>query len=519
MARESLPTLINKIPSNLPVHLRIQQQIRRRIKTFSRSSAVPCSYRHVLNVCGVVLCTVLLILLSKTLIIHKEVFDDVRDMQLVEEEDTLYLERKMNKTLDNNMDYLAGWNVTDIKIARTAWDYIYGEIVRKPSPPVITKYKSRLLRQLLARTRYNRVSKNTPALDVSCNYLNSVNDTGSPHAFTCASTSHRCPDGSFSPRVAFEPREGPFVTWDDVVIIIMVSAGREPFLEAAAETWISRLTDEASLFFVRDNGVPELPKSLLDRPNTFVFDFPGKPGLDNLDFKAFIAWSQAYSKFAASGKKYFLKLDDDAFLVGHHFIRFLNKLEHNFSGREEALYFGHPFCGHGDLKALDYGTWCYAGGGAYGMSIEALQIFVAQVRGGCAYFYDYIASVPDQRPEDDKYGGHYEDVMVGRCLRQARTRTQERGTSLIACGSFFPYAPLHYYERFGKSKKALSDKMVGDPITIHNLDPSAIRFLDHLLYEYPLGGFVTPFSYENEHLQELIDLCHMEGKKMVCEQS
>lgn len=445
-------------------------------------------------------------------------FDDVADMRLVAEEEAEYIRQKLNASSFNSADPFRLLNATDIREARKSFDYIYGEVVRKPVPPVFTKYKTRLMRELYARTHYILAKKLAPSLDVSCNYLNAVDDTGSLYTFRCSDTSHRCPDGAYSVKPAFAPAEGTSITWSQVIIVLLVSAGRESFLEAAADTWISRLHPDATLFIARDQLEPVLPQSIMHRRNTYIYAYPGPTGLQYLDIKAFETWNKVFELFSTSGKKYFLKIDDDSFLFGHNLIRFLNKLEHWFSGREQAIYFGHPFCGHGDLKALGYATWCYAGGGAYGLSIEALQIMLTQIKGGCVYFYDYVRN-GNGRPVEDRYGGRYEDVMIGRCLRQARTRTQNRGTSLLACGSFFPYAPLHYYNSFGQSKEAMCRKLDGDPITIHNLAPSAIRYLEHIFYEYPLGGEITPFSAENERMDEMIRVCQMDGKKMSCDLS
>lgn len=446
-------------------------------------------------------------------------FDDEADMNFLAKQDASYVLQKLNESEGNFADPLRLFNATDVREQRIAWDHVYGMISRKPNPPVLTKYKKRLLRELLGKTHYTVMNKFSPSLDVSCNYMNAINDTGSLFSFHCSETSHRCPDGNFTLQSVFVPKEGSSVTWSDVVIVMMVSKGRDYYLEACADTWISRLHPDATLFFGQDGNDSSLPLSIINRENTHVYAYEGPRGLDSLDVKAFDIWSEVYRRFALKGKKYFLKIDDDTFLFGHNLVRFLNKIEHWMSGVEQSLYFGHPFCGHGDLEALGFATWCYAGGGAYGLSIEALHNLLTQIRGGCAYFYDYVANAPGLRPANDKYSGRYEDVMVGRCLRQARTREQFRGTSLLACGSFFPYPPLHYYEQFGKSKNAMSKKLEGEPITIHNLEPSAIRYLDHLVFEYPLNGEVTPFSASNERLQELIDLCKMDGKKMSCDLS
>lgn len=447
------------------------------------------------------------------------VFDDVADIALVAAEERAVVERRANETSSHFADPLRLANVSTVREARVAWDYIFGELIRKPVMPVLTKYKKRLLKELYAKTFYSRVNKLSSGRDVSCNYVNNVHlqDALGLTDFECADTSHRCPDGRFDVTPAFMPIEGSWVTWRDVVLVLMVGAGREEFVNAAAETWMARLHPDATIYIARDNGLPSLPQSLLDRDNVVVWEYMGPVGFDKLDLKAFLVWQHAYQKFVSHGKKYFLKIDDDSFLVGHNLIRFLIKVDRWFSGREEALYFGHPFCGHGDLEALGYATYCYAGGGAYGLSIEAIQILIQQIKGGCAYFYDYVAKSPTWRPVDDKYGGRYEDVMVGRCLRQAKTRHKQNGTSLLACGSFFPYAPLHYYDQFGRSPERMYNKLGNNIITLHNLEPSAIRYLDHFIFEYPIGGGIEPFSPENSRLSELLEVCHLRGKKMYCD--
>lgn len=444
-------------------------------------------------------------------------FDDIADMQAIAQQD--HALATGNTTADSNASLFATLNLTDVHQSRLTWDYVYGEILRKPVQPVLTKYKTRLLRELFAKTHYTLVSKYEPALDVSCNSVNQIPEQLSFMSFKCSQTSHKCLDGSFSRQSAFAPKEGTSITWDHVVILMMVSTHRQSFLHAAAETWISHLHPDATLLLARDAPGPPIPDFIIERPNTFVFDYQGPFGLDSLDIKAFKLLTKAYELFSLKGKRYFLKMDDDSFLLAYNLIRFLNKLENRFSSREQALYFGHPFCGHGDIAALGNGTWCYAGGGAYGLSVEALQILITQIRGGCEYFYDYVAKAPNLRPSEDRYGGRYEDIMVGRCLRQAWTRTQQRGTSLLACGSFFPYAPLHYYNKFGNNKTAMCVKLQGDVIAIHSLEPSAIRYLQHMVFEYPLSEHLSSFSAQNHKVQELIDICVMRNKRMWCDLS
>ena len=409
------------------------------------------------------------------------------------------------------------FNMTEVKEAREQWNFVYRELTRKPNPPVLTKYKTRLLRELYERTHYVPKVKLNLNLHTTCNYLNDIEDDGDLSSFQCAPTSHKCGDGGFNTTTGFAPVEGYGVTWDDVVIVLMIGRDRTEFLQGIADTWVARLDPAATLLIARDNGYPELPSSIAARENTVVYEYDGPAGMDALDVKALTTWKYIHTRYQMTNKKYYLKIDDDTYLVPHNLLRFLNKLDKWFAPYEEPLYFGHPFCGHGDLEALGYARWCYAGGGAYGLNTEALGMMVRQVLGGCAYFYDYVAKSPTYHPVGDAYGGRYEDVMVGRCLRQAKTRAQVNGTSLLACGSFFPYAPLHYFNTFGKDVAAMTHKLGDTYITLHNVMPSAMRYLDEFLFEYPVGGIV-PFSLENPRLQdEMLRICHMEGKKMHCD--
>ncbi len=503
-----------------PLHVRIRHRLQRRYRLWKISLKTAFSFSEVVQFA---LGVVLFVSVWRSIAQHwapHEPFDDVADMEMYEQRRRDALAMWLNKTSESELhpsDGARSFNMTEVKEARAQWDFVYRELTRRANPPKLTKYKVRLLRELYARTHYVATPKLNAHLHTTCNYLNNIADDGDLSSFSCAPTSHKCDDGGFSPSAGFAPVEGYGVSWDDVVIVVMLGAGRADFLQGLTDTWVARLDPAATLVLSRDNGAPELPPALANRPNTVVYDYRGPAGLDNLDVKALTTWKYIHNRYQVTNKKYFLKIDDDTYLVTHNLLRFLNKVDKWFAPHEEPLYFGHPFCGHGDLEALGYARWCYAGGGAYGLNTEALGMMVRQILGGCAYFYDYVAKAPDLKPVDDAYGGRYEDVMVGRCLRQAKTRAQVNGTSLLACGSFFPYAPLHYFEQFGHDVGAMTHKLGDTYITLHNLMPSAMRYLDDFLFEYPVGGIV-PFTLENPRLQdEMLRICRMEGKKMHCD--
>ncbi len=510
----------------IPFHLRF----RRRVRQTCRICHI--QLKHVViwrDLPLLFLTSVLVALICNTLslpvMVRRKFFDDTQDLLQFEQAGAEAVRNwKKEAALGlSDPSRLADptrlFNMSEVKEARAQWDYIYREITRHTVPPVLTKYKARLLQELFKMTKYTQATKLTNSLHASCNYFNNIEDAADLTAFKCSETSHKCPDGSFKNTIVFTPLEGSWVTWNDVVIVLMVGAGREEFLEALSDTWIRRLGDDATIFISLDKGYLELPQALRQRKNVIVHDYEGPQGLDQLDIKAFTTWQYIFKTYEQSNKKYFLKIDDDAFLVGHNLLRFLMKIDRWFAVHEEPLYFGHPFCGHGDLEALGYAHWCYAGGGAYGLNTEALGMMVRQTLSGCAYFYDYVAKAPNMRPVPDSYGGRYEDVMVGRCLRQAKNRRQLNGTSLLACGSIFPYAPLHYYEKFGKDASVLGKKIGDSVITLHNLTPSAIRYVDFYLFELPIGGPISPFSSENPRLEELLRICHLNGKKMWCDWS
>lgn len=510
---------LRRIPvRRTPWHLRARRRIRRSFRICLAKCKSTRVWRDaILYVAAAAAVALVCSVFSRSIFTRHPFFDDVKDMAEFERNDTELLQRWRNASSIPFTDPTRNFNTTEVKLARATWDYIYGELVRKPTPPVLTKYKKRILRELYQQTKYVYSKKLKGALHVTCNYLNAIEDDVDLTSFQCAHTSHRCLDGIFQPSLAFVPVEGAWATWEDVVLVLIVGADRGEYLTAITETWVGRLHPDATIFLARDNGTPEVPDGLKRRQNVVIYDYPGSQGLEDLDMKAVVTWDVVYKIYRKTGKKYFLKIDDDSLLIGHNLMRFLIKVDRWFSGHEEPLYFGHPFCGHGDLEALGFARWCYAGGGAYGMNTEALSMLVRQVRGGCAYFYDYIAKAPNMRPGSDRYGGRYEDVMVGRCLRQAKNRLQMNGTSLLACGSFFPYAPLHYYEQFGSNAKAMSNKLGNNVITMHNLEPSAIRYLDYFMFEHPIGGRVSPFSTNNPRLEsELLQICHMRGKKMWC---
>ena len=501
-------------------HTRLRHQILRRYRLWKISFKNVNCFNEVIRI---ILGIILMISIFRAVTHHftpYEPFDDEEDMRMFEKSRHDEIVKWRNRTNESNLhpsDGARSFNMTEVKEARAQWDFVYRELTRRAKPPGLTKYKIRLIRELFARTQYVKTPKLNLHLHTTCNYLNDIQDDGDLSSFSCAPTSHKCGDGGFSLTAGFAPVEGYGVSWEDVVIVVMIGSNRASFLKGLADTWVARLDPAATLVISRDNGFPQLPQSLANRPNTIVYDFKGPAGLDGLDVKALTTWKYIHTRFEVTNKKYYLKIDDDTYLVTHNLLRFLNKIDKWFAPHEEPLYFGHPFCGHGDLEALGYARWCYAGGGAYGLNTEALGMMVRQILGGCAYFYDYVAKASNYKPVNDSYGGRYEDVMVGRCLRQAKNRAQVNGTSLLACGSFFPYAPLHYFERFGNDVGAMTRKLGDTYITLHNLMPSAMRYLDEFLFEHPVGG-ILPFSLENPRLQdEMLRICHMEGKKMHCD--
>lgn len=503
-----------------PLFARIRNSLLRHYRRFSRFLKSSPSIRELPRV---VLASILVLSLFRALLHHfvsHEPFDDITDMALYNQKRTDALADWLNRSAEEVIhpsDPTRAFNMSQVLAARKQWDWIYRMITSREHPPVLTKYKKRILRELFLATRYVSTPKVSLGIHKSCNYLNTLpDDQGELTSFTCAPTSHKCPDEEYAKATGFTPMEGNGVSWDEVVLVLVVGAGRDDFLHAITETWLARLDPSATVVIARDMYEPRIPQALLDRPNVEVLNYAGPTGLGSLDTKAFTTWKQVHQLYEKSNKKYFLKVDDDSYLVAHNLLRFLIKLDRWFASKQEPIYFGHPFCGHGDLAALGYATWCYAGGGAYGLNLEALGMLVRQITGGCVYWYDYVGRARNFRPVDDAYGGRYEDVMVGRCLRQAKNRAQRNGTSLLACGSFFPYAPLHYYETFGRDLKAMTKKLGDSYITLHNLMPSAMRYLDEFLNEYPIGG-IAPFSLENPRLEnELLRICRLEGKKMQC---
>lgn len=502
----------------MPMHTRVRLRFLRRCRVFflKLKTGVPWS-----DVPRLILGLALVMLLYtsvKHMWTPHEPFDDVADMMRFDEMRKIALQNFLNQSETTHpSDITRNFNMTQVRWARAEWNYVYRELMHTNKTINLTKGDRRALSWLLKLAKYVLARKLKTSLHTSCNYLNDVADPADLSAFTCAPTSHKCPDGSFEYTTGFAPVEGGHISWDDIVIVIMLSADRSEYISAVADTWIRRLDPSASVVIARDGDQPPLPESLMKRQNVVVHDYRGLFGLDNLDLKAVSMWSFVLKHFQESGKKYFIKIDDDAYLVGYNLLRFLTKLDRMFGSSEEPIYFGHPFCGHGDLEALGYGRWCYAGGGAYGLNVEALGMLVRQTSEGCDYFDEYVNKAAGNHPVDDVYGGRYEDVMVGRCLRQAKNKEHLNGTSLLACGSFFPYAPLHYYEAFGRDVRAVSKKLDDSAITLHNLMPSAMRYMDTFLFESPIGG-VSPFSELNPRFEgELLRICRLEGKKMHCD--
>lgn len=514
------PVRNNNAARSIALHARVRWRVLRHYRRLLHALKSSVPWRELPRFILTITLVGLLYTSITNLKVPFEPFDDEADILCMEEVRRMELAEWENRTSADPSDITQNFNMTQVREARSQWDYVYRTYFKRLNPPKLTKYKTRLLRELYAMTKYVLTKKLTPDIHVSCNYLNDIPDPDSFSAFTCSKTSHACPDGAFASTNDFTPVEGKYPSWDDVVIVIMIAADRYDVLTTLADTWINRLAPATTLVISRDGDLPSLPQSLIQRPNVLVYDYPGPYGMTNLDVKAFLTWKFILTTYQESGKKFFLKIDDDTFLVPHNLMRFLMKLERSFATSYQPLYFGHPFCGHGDLAALGYATWCYAGGGAYGLNMEALKMMVRQISAGCVYFHQYVRSAPNLLPVDDAYGGRYEDVMVARCLRMAHNASRLNGTSLLACGSFFPYAPLHYYEKFGQDVAQMTNKLGDTIITLHNLRPSAMRYMDMFLFEHPIGDDRVAFSTKNPRLEgELLRICSLEGKKMHCEWS
>lgn len=509
-------------PRSISIYARLSHRIARRYRRSYLSLKNSSLWREVPRI---ILAAVLIVSLwraASRVFVPTDSFDDEADMDLFESRRSVALIAWMNhsRSMDVRLhpsDPSLSYNQTEHRSARKQWNYVFRELTRRSITPTLTKYQKRKVREMYYATRLVPAPKLKANQHTSCNYMDDIKASDPLSEFSCAPTSHKCPDGGFTPMGGFVPAEGFGVSWEDVVIVMMVGEGREEYLQALADTWVSKLHPAATLVLACDNGLPIVPEALRERPNVIEFHYAGPSGLDNLDMKAITTWKYVWERFEKSNKKYFLKIDDDTYLVAHNLMRFLTKLDRMFVAHDEPLYFGHPFCGHGDLAALDYARWCYAGGGAYGLNLEALGMMVQQILDGCSYFTDYVKKAPNNHPEDDAYGGRYEDVMVGRCLREAAVYGGTNGTSLLACGSFFPYSPLRYYESFDNNLSAMTRKLGDSYITLHNIMPSAMRYLDDFLFDFPIGG-TAPFSLENPRLtEELLRICRLEGKKMYCD--
>lgn len=78
---------------------------------------------------------------------------------------------------------------------------------------------------------------------------------------------------------------------------------------------------------------------------------------------------------------------------------------------------------------------------------------------------------------------------------------KKHGILLLVCGSFLLYLPSSYYHSFGDSVDAIARQLDGYVISIHSLEPSAMRFIDTFVHTFPFGGDIGLFSTQNKQLQ------------------
>ena len=119
-------------------------------------------------------------------------FDDVADMLAEDRNSALILEEFQNELSSHILDSTRNLNINLMREARRIFNDIYGELSRKPNPPVLAKYKLRLLREFYQATYYKQTTKLQTSQHISCNYMNNIQDDNDPSSFHCVETKHKC---------------------------------------------------------------------------------------------------------------------------------------------------------------------------------------------------------------------------------------------------------------------------------------------------------------------------------------
>eukprot|EP00171_Calliarthron_tuberculosum_P015719 IDg15719t1 len=256
----------------MPLRTRTRQRVSRRCRFLYLKLKTSVSWSDVLRVFLGLALVILLYTSAKQLWPQHDTFDDIVDMMRFEQMRHIALNDYKNRSDGmHTSDITRTFNMTQVRMARAQWNYAYRELMHRAKTPVLTNEERQQLYWLLRIAKYTMKRSLKTTLHVTCNYINHVaDDPADLSTFMCAPTSHRCPDGAFENTTGLTPAEGDHVSWDDVVIVIMLSANRSEYTSAITETWIRRLDLSATIVIVRDREEPALPEFLQNRPNVII---------------------------------------------------------------------------------------------------------------------------------------------------------------------------------------------------------------------------------------------------------
>lgn len=261
--------------------------------------------------------------------------------------------------------------------------------------------------------------------------------------------------------------------WNQVVVVLFTSIGREEFLKASSTTWLRRLLqcgDGLQLVIASAAGT-RFPIELLQHKRVSM-RLHRSYSYGELDERAFDAFRFAREKFPRT--KFFIKVDDDAILIGDWLLKFLRTIN-LATPHSIPMLFGTANCKqeHEQMSLNGFrNSGCHPQGGVYGLNLAAVEILSGAK---CKHWADLLEEQDKEGKDDDVSAGKLDERMMARCLNEAGN------VSITHCGSFFDQSPSHYAKNlFGYEL----DRFIGKtPISFHNLAPSAIRTIDNFLYD------------------------------------
>lgn len=170
----------------------------------------------------------------------------------------------------------------------------------------------------------------------------------------------------FRDKKGYTAKKPETIDWSNLVFYMIIhnDPSVDLLINAHFTTWLQHIGD-ADLVFITDLDdprsleqiVPEISQDLVVRLH--LYKSPAINEGKHIRFKVMDAIRHVSETYAQDdSKKYFFKMDADAYVLGHNLLDYVNKLHNVAYGM--PIHFGKVMCGHEHM--------CHTGGAFYGMN-------------------------------------------------------------------------------------------------------------------------------------------------------